>query len=113
MSITVAFAAMTSAAAVLVTGAPVFAADMAPPAVHVSYADLDLGNAQHQDELNARIGRAARLVCGPQTPDTRSQRLHNECRVDAIADAQAQMTVLLAARDAGTGTGGSIAVRAR
>jgi len=62
--------------------------------IRVSYADLDLDNATDRARLEARIGRAARTICGPTNPrdvaGSLRQALENgacqrQVKADAIA----------------------------
>jgi UrcA family protein len=64
---------------------------------YVSYADLNLASAQHVDELNDRVRRAAKRVC----VDERSRELmiimHGaECRRVAIERAEPQIAAAIA-----------------
>jgi len=60
--------------------------------IRVSYADLDLTDARDQGRLEARIGRAARTICGPTSPrdvagSLRQARENQACHAQVKADA--------------------------
>jgi UrcA family protein len=91
----IALAAAACVAATLSTTAPAPAAAadivVAPTAitVRVSYADLNLANAEGRATLDRRIAGAARSICGSyfQT-DLQMAALVQNCREDAIASAR-------------------------
>jgi UrcA family protein len=62
------------------------------PSLRVSYAGLDLSNAEDRDEMNRRIAHAATRVCAPlrgATIETERAIAYQACRADAIAQGQA------------------------
>jgi UrcA family protein len=62
------------------------------PSLRVSYAGLDLGNADDRSELNRRISHAATRVCASlrgNSIDTERAAAYQTCRADAIARGQA------------------------
>lgn len=70
------------------------------PSLRVSYAGLDLGNADDRGEMNRRISHAATRVCASlrgDAIDTERSVAYQTCRADAIAQGQAAMD---SARDA-------------
>ena len=63
----------------------------------VSYAGLDLASPEGQSVLDGRIASAIRQVCGRAYPtDLQSQRQVERCRVQTLADVQAQRNDALA-----------------
>jgi UrcA family protein len=71
--------------------APAQAAE-APRATTVSYVDLNLGNDQGRDTLDARIKAAARSVCANGGNDVRARTVEARCVREAIS--QARMTAV-------------------
>ncbi len=64
----------------------------------VRTADIDLSSKAGHDELDRRIARAAREVCGdPSAVDLEGRNAVRECRAESIAQAFAQRDQLLAA----------------
>jgi UrcA family protein len=62
------------------------------PSLRVSYAGLDMGNADDRNELNRRISHAATRVCASlrgASIDTERAVAYQTCRADAIAQGQA------------------------
>lgn len=73
----------------LMASAALAAAPAAPATVTVSYGDLDLTKEAGVEQLYARLRRAAKSVCGPDTdirdlPGTTSR---NACIAKALAEA--------------------------
>ena len=69
----------------------------------VQTADLDLSSASGQRELDRRIVRAARTVCGEASDvDLEGKNAVRDCRSATIAQASAQREQLLAAAKTGT-----------
>lgn len=67
------------------------------PAARVSYADLDLASQAGRIRLEARIGRAASMLCDENGVRPLPAKLQSaECFRKAAASGQAQMTVLMA-----------------
>ena len=97
--------------ALLLTAAPAPAQSLAGEVqTHVSFvqtADLDLGTQAGQRQLQIRLARAAREVCGAASDaDLKGQNQIRECRDEAIGRAAEQRDELLAA----AGRGAAIAV---
>jgi UrcA family protein len=68
----------------------------------VRTADLDLRTDGGQRQLNQRVARAAREVCGTASDaDLRSKNAIRACREDAIARASSQRDEILAAVERG------------
>jgi UrcA family protein len=62
------------------------------PSLRVSYAGLDMSNAQDRAEMHHRITRAATRVCAPlrdNTIEAERSIAYQNCRSDAIAQGQA------------------------
>jgi UrcA family protein len=62
------------------------------PSLRVSYAGLDLGNADDRNEMNRRLAHAATRVCAPlrgASIETERSIAYQTCRADAIAQGQA------------------------
>lgn len=62
------------------------------PSRRVSYAGLDLSNADGRSEMNRRIAHAATRVCAPlrgASIDAERSVAYQNCRTDAIAQGQA------------------------
>lgn len=95
--------------AVAIKAAPAIAEPIAP-AINVSLvrtADLDLSTTRGQRVLDARLGNAAREVCGiASDADLASQNDIHKCRSDVLANARTQRGQLLAA----AGRGAQIAI---
>ena len=69
----------------------------------VHTADLDLSSRVGQQELNLRIAKAAREVCGTASDvDLEGKNAVRDCREQTIAQAVAQREQLLAAARSGT-----------
>lgn len=69
---------------------------------HVSTADLDLSSREGQRQLDQRINRAARDVCGAASDaDLVGANEVRQCRHDVVAKAGAQREQLLAATTRG------------
>jgi UrcA family protein len=69
------------------------------PSLRVSYAGLDMSNAQDRAEMNHRIARAATRVCAPlreNTVEADRSIAYQNCRSDAIAQGQAGIDGLTA-----------------
>jgi UrcA family protein len=65
----------------------------------VQTADLDLGSAKGQRQLDLRIARAARQVCGAASDaDVEGKNDVRKCRDETIAKAQQRRDAVLAAR---------------
>ena len=102
-----ALALIASAATIAPT---VAAAEPATASSIVSTADLDLSGASGRRELDRRLARAAREVCGTASNvDLEGGNAVRQCRADTIAAATAQRERLLAAAK----TGAPILVAAR
>ena len=71
----------------LAATAPAQAAE-APRATSVSYLDLNLGNDQGRDTLDARIKAAARSVCASGSNDVRARTEEARCVREAISQAK-------------------------
>ena len=68
----------------------------------VATADLDLSTASGQNELDRRIIRAAREVCGEASDvDLEGKNAVRQCRADTIAAASSRREALLASAAAG------------
>lgn len=96
------FSALITAA--FITGAPAFG--QAPGGeTHVSLvrtADLDLATSNGQRQLEQRLARAAREVCGTASDaDLEGKNAVRNCRDDALARATSQRDQLLAAAERG------------
>jgi UrcA family protein len=92
-SIALAAAACVAATLSNLAPSPAVAADIvvAPTAVtvRISYADLNLANAEGRATLDRRIAGAARSICGSYFPaDLQTAALVQTCRADAIASAR-------------------------
>jgi UrcA family protein len=87
----------------LIKGAPALAQPASAPEVHVSIvqtADLDLSSAAGKRQLDQRLARAAREVCGTASDsDLEGKNDVRECRADVLAKARAE-GVELASRGA-------------
>jgi UrcA family protein len=69
------------------------------PSLRVSYAGLDMSNAQDRAEMHHRITRAATRVCAPlrdNTIEAERSIAYQNCRSDAIAQGQASIDGLTA-----------------
>lgn len=69
------------------------------PSLRVSYAGLDMSNAQDRAEMHHRISRAATRVCAPQRENSiEAERslAYQSCRSDAIAQGMAGVDGLTA-----------------
>jgi UrcA family protein len=64
----------------------------------VSYADLNILNAEGQKLLDHRLVRAARIVCAEDSSDPFAQLASYRCKRQALADARVQMNQAVAAR---------------
>ena len=89
-----------------IKAAPAFAQTPSPePAVQVALvptADLDLSTTAGQRQLDLRLARAARDVCGVASDsDLVGTNDVRKCRDDVLAKANAQRDQLLAAADRG------------
>jgi UrcA family protein len=83
------FAASAAAVATFVTLAA--ATPLRAEPVKVAYGDLDISSPAGASELQARIGRAARLACGQDDAGTRIEAAI--CRQKAIKSAEAQLAL--------------------
>jgi UrcA family protein len=87
----------------LIKGAPALAQPASAPNIQVSVvrtADLDLSSEAGKRQLDQRVARAAREVCGAASDsDLEGKNDVRECRADVIAKARAQ-GVELASRGA-------------
>jgi len=66
--------------------------DNGVPSLRVSYAGLDLSNADDRSEVNRRIAHAATRVCAPlrgASIEAERSVAYQNCRTDAIAQGQA------------------------
>ena len=64
----------------------------------VRTADLDLGSAEGRRQLDVRLARAAREVCGTASDaDLQGKNAVRECRDEVLASARAQRDAVLAA----------------
>ena len=78
------------------------AAEAATVSTIVQTADLDLSSASGQRELDLRIVRAAREVCGEASDvDLKGKNAVRQCRADTIAQAGSQRDQLLTAARSG------------
>ena len=92
-----ALALITSAAIIAPTAGQ--AAEPVTVTSVVQTADLDLASANGQRELDRRIARAARVVCGTASDaDLEGKNDVRQCRAETIAAAVSQREQLLAAR---------------
>lgn len=98
-----ALALIASAATITPTVANAFEPVTATSIVHTG--DLDLSSATGQQELDLRIAKAARDVCGSASDvDLEGKNAVRQCREDTVAKAAGQREQLLAAARAGTPT---------
>src|SRR5688572_4707818 len=96
-----ALALIASAATIAPTASQ--AVEPAPVTSIVQTADLDLASASGQRELDRRIVRAARDVCGTASDaDLAGKNDVRQCRAETIAAVTAQREQLLAAAKAGS-----------
>ncbi len=103
MSMQTAIAAIGSVAATLALVAmtpPTFAATPErAPAAEVRYTDLDLKTAAGKTELNRRIDKAARSVCGLDQAVTTGSRIRshsqNTCYKNALSQIEPQFARLI------------------
>ena len=92
------FALALIATAASVTPTVAQAADPATVSSIVQTADLDLASSDGQRELDRRIVRAARDVCGVASDaDLAGKNAVRECRVETLAQVASQRDQLLAA----------------
>jgi len=71
---------------------PIIIQDAMPPAVHVSYADLNLHSDAGRRTLQSRVRGAANSLCLENgNPDLLRWTLEKDCYRDAIAGAQPQI----------------------
>ena len=95
MSMQTAIAAIGSVAATLALCAltpPSFAATPEQGnAAQVHYKDLDLKTAEGKTELNRRIEKAARTVCGLDQAPTTGSRMHSRSQTDCYRNAMRQI----------------------
>ncbi len=96
-----ALALIASAATVTPTIANAFEPVTATSIVHT--ADLDLSSATGQQELDLRIAKAARDVCGSASDvDLEGKNAIRHCREETVAKAAAQREQLLAVAKSGS-----------
>jgi UrcA family protein len=95
-------------AALITAGAIKAAPALAEPAQpqtfvsHVRTADLDLASEQGRRQLQQRLERAAREVCGtPSDLDLVGKNNVRECRAEAVAKAAGQQEALVASANRG------------
>lgn len=109
MSMQTTIAAIGSVAATLALIAltpPTFAATPEQGnSIEVRYKDLDLRSADGKTELNRRIDRAARNVCGLDQPVTTGSRIRssaqNDCYRNALRQIEPQFARLVDSSDRG------------
>lgn len=107
---TIALFALALIASTATIAPTVHAAEPATATSVVPTADLDLSSATGRRELDRRLARAAREVCGSASNvDLEGGNAVRQCRADTIAAATAQREHLLAAAR----TGAPILVAAR
>ncbi len=116
MSIRHAVSIVSLATAALGLAQPALAAPLSPDAfaprsVKVGYADLNLASEAGQDRLDARIRRAAAIVCGSHASDLAATRADTACRIAATADAEARLATVVAMNDAGRSGAITVAMR--
>ena len=69
---------------------------------HVRTADLDLNTAAGRGQLEARLARAARDVCGTASDaDLRGKYEVRQCRDEVLAQARGQVDVIVASQAKG------------
>ncbi|QXQ08011.1 UrcA family protein [Sphingosinicellaceae bacterium] len=85
--VSAASAALIATACLTIAVAPAAAATAAPMSKTVSYADLNLANAQGRAALNARIKSAARSVCKVDGRDLQARTSETRCIKDAVRNA--------------------------
>jgi len=73
----------------------------------VTYRDLNLTSVAGQKALDARVRRAARIVCGDDDKDLGIAMYNRKCRQKAIAAAQPQIMVAMAKARVRTADAGS------
>lgn len=84
------------AASVLALSAPAIAADGANDRVRVQYDDLDLSTAGGRKELDQRVDKAARKVCGMDENNVGTRVPRKESR-ECYREARQQLEARLAA----------------
>ncbi|MFM9852714.1 MAG: UrcA family protein [Sphingomonadaceae bacterium] len=99
---TLAIATVTAATLFTVVSTPAFAADDALPSISIRTADINLTTADGIKQLNGRIRRAARMVCGDSDGhrDLNANIAFDRCVVLAISQAQAAVEPKIAAANA-------------
>lgn len=90
------FSLIAAAAAAALLGTTAHAASKP-----VTTSDLDLSTPAGQAELDSRIARAARAVCGGQSTDSRMRTLDRECMSKATASARAAIAANRAVKTGG------------
>lgn len=96
------FALALIATATTVTPTVAQASDPATVSSIVQTADLDLASSDGRRELDRRIARAARDVCGVASDaDLAGKNAVHECRTDTLAQVASQREQLLAAARTG------------
>jgi UrcA family protein len=87
---TLAAAVLASASLTAFVCAPAFAQDVAPPSTEIHTSDLNLATANGLKQLDQRIRRAARQVCGGDDGrrDISTQTNVDRCVVIAIKNAR-------------------------
>lgn len=108
--------AMILSAAFLISGAvPIYAeaqsvrAETPPDSAIVTYADLDLSQAEAARILDHRLNVAARYVCRDANLAMSHYRLRHLCIKDTLADAWEQITVK---RELGSADNGAVKLAA-
>lgn len=103
MTKTALFALALVATATTITPTVAQASELDRVSSIVQTADLDLSSDRGQRELDRRIARAAREVCGQVSDvDLAGQNDARKCVVDTVAGATSQREQLLAAARTGT-----------